>query len=317
MSLRCNICPRNCIVDRKTERGFCHEHDVIRAARASLHMWEEPCISGSKGSGTVFFTGCNLRCVFCQNSVIAGGEIGKEISHDRLAEVFFELKEQGANNINLVTPTHFVPQIKRAIEQAKERNIGVPFVYNCGGYESVDMLKQLEGLVDIYLPDFKYMNNHLAKRYSSAPDYPKVAKEALAEMYRQVGQAQFTDERTKTQLIDVETYQSLAESGEEYVMTRGVIVRHLILPGCTDDSCDVIKYLLDTYGDNIFISIMSQYTPMPGIGDKYPELDRALSTQEYESVVDFAIAHGIENGFIQEGEAAKDSFIPIFDCRGI
>ena len=316
MSSRCNICPRNCIVDRKTERGFCHEYGDIRAARASLHMWEEPCISGSRGSGTIFFSGCNLRCVFCQNSVISTGEVGKVISSDRLAEIFFELKDEGANNINLVTPSHFVPQIRMAVETAKTQGLDIPFVYNCGGYESVESLKSLEGLIDIYLPDFKYVNNELAMRYSNAHNYCEIAKAALHEMCRQVGRPLFVDEKTHSVQIDAVRYQEVCDD-DIYIMTRGVMVRHMILPGHSDDSCDVIRYLLDTYGDKIFISIMSQYTPMVGIEEKYPELSRTLTATEYDKVVNFAIDYGIENGFIQEGEAAKDSFIPIFDCRGI
>ena len=216
-------------------------------------MWEEPCISGENGSGAVFFSGCSLGCAYCQNHDISGGLNGKEITIKRLSEIFFELKEQGANNINLVTPDHFIPQIIEAIDMAKEQGFNLPFVYNCSGYEDIEALKLLDGYIDIYLPDFKYMSAELAARYSRAPDYPEVAKMALAEMVRQVGGDQTTFD-------------------EDGIMKRGVIVRHLELPGCIEDSKAVIRYLYKTYGNNIYISIMNQYTPMEGIGEKFPEL---------------------------------------------
>lgn len=294
---RCRLCPRMCGADRKNgERGFCGETSEIRAARAALHMWEEPCISGTRGSGTVFFTGCVLRCVYCQNGHIACGNTGKVISIDRLAEIFIEQQERGAHNINLVTPTHFVPQIREAIIKAKEKGLVLPIVYNTGSYENVDTLKMLDGLVDIYLPDLKYYSSELSKKYSEAHNYFEVATAAIAEMVRQVGTPEFDDEG---------------------IMTKGVIVRHLLLPGCTEDSKRIIKYLYDTYGDDIYVSIMNQYTPMKGIEERYPELANKVSYSEYDRLTDYAIDIGIENGFIQEGDTAEESFIPDFDMEGI
>lgn len=299
----CKLCPRACAVDRKNgERGVCGQTEQLKVARAALHYWEEPCISGKSGSGAVFFSGCALHCVYCQNREIANGAAGKEISTGRLAEIFFELMEQGANNINLVTPGHFIPQIITALEQAKRQGMNLPVVYNTSSYENVDTLKKLEGLVDIYLPDFKYMSEHLSQRYSHAPDYPAVAKAAIAEMFRQTGTPVFEE-------TDGDT--------EEALIKRGTIVRHLILPGQTEDSKAVIRYLYETYGDNIFISIMNQFTPLSDSLSACPELNRRLTEAEYDEVVDYAIELGIENGYIQEGETAEESFIPPFNCEGV
>ncbi len=293
----CDICPRNCGANRQNGTlGTCHSGANISVARASLHMWEEPCISGENGSGTVFFTGCNLGCVYCQNAAISRGHAGKEISEDRLVEIFFELKAQGAHNINLVTPTHFLPAVLAVIKKAKNQSIGIPFVYNCGGYEKVEMLKRAEGLIDIYLPDFKYWSAALSAKYSHAPDYTEVAKAALWEMVRQKPACTFD------------------ESG---LMTAGVLVRHMMLPGNVKDSRAVLSYLNDTYGDKIYISIMRQYTPPKEIKEQFPELARTIREPEYEKLVDYAISLGITQAFIQEGEAASESFIPAFDCRGI
>lgn len=290
----CDICPRNCRVDRdKGEMGFCRETARVFLARAALHYWEEPCISGKEGSGAVFFSGCNMRCVFCQNGQVASGSVGSEVTIPRLAEIFLKLQEQGANNINLVTPSHYVIQICRALELAKER-LSIPVVYNSSGYEKPETLRLLDGLVDIYLPDFKYWSGELSEKYSRALDYREWAQAALAEMVRQVGKPVFEENR------------------QQPLMKRGVIVRHLILPGHTRDSKEVIRYLHETYGDQIFISIMNQYTPMPGIEARYPELGRRITRREYQRVVDYAIELGVENGFIQEGETAKESFIPDF-----
>jgi putative pyruvate formate lyase activating enzyme len=284
-----------CNLDRQVTTGYCGVKNTIRVARAALHFWEEPCISGEEGSGAVFFTGCNLRCVFCQNYQIARAEQGKEITVERLAEIFLELQAQKANNINLVTATHYVPQVAEALSIAKTKGLHIPVVYNCGGYELVETLKLLEGLVDIYLPDFKYVDNERAKRYSRAEDYPEVAKKALAEMVRQQPEAEF-DERG--------------------IMTKGVIVRHLMLPGGIKDSKAVVNYLYETYGHQIYISLMNQYTPLPHVAD-YPEIDRKLKKFEYDRLVDYAISLGVENGFIQEGETAKESFIPAFTNEGV
>ncbi len=293
------MCPRKCGVDRTAgQMGICRETVTITAARAALHMWEEPCISGEQGSGAIFFSGCSLGCAFCQNRDISGGKSGKEISVDRLAEIFFELKEKGANNINLVTPDHFIPQIIEAIDIAKKDGFDLPFVYNCSGYEEVESLKLLEGYIDIYLPDFKYMSSELAAKYSNAPDYPETAKKALAEMVRQTGGDKMWFD-------------------DNDIMQKGVIVRYLQLPGCMADAKAVIEYLSKTYGNAIYISIMNQYTPMEGIGKKFPELDRKLTEEEYDELVDYAISIGVENGFIQEGETASESFIPPFTNEGV
>ena len=295
MKMKCSLCPRMCQVDREVTTGYCGVKQTLRVARAALHFWEEPCISGEEGSGAVFFTGCNLRCVFCQNFQIARAEQGKEITIERLAEIFLELQEQKANNINLVTATHYVPQVVEALKIAKERGLCIPVVYNCGGYEAVDTLKLLEGLVDIYLPDFKYVDSERAKRYSCAENYPEIAKEALAEMVRQQPEAKF-DERG--------------------IMKKGVIVRHLMLPGGIKDSKAVVKYLYETYGDQIYISLMNQYTPLPHVAE-YPEINRKVKKFEYDRLVDYAISLGVENGFIQEGETAEESFIPAFTNEGV
>lgn len=278
-------------------------------ARAALHYWEEPCISGEEGSGAVFFSGCSLHCVFCQNRHIANGAAGKKISKERLAEIFLELQQKGANNINLVTPGHFVPQIVAALEQAKGRGLSIPIVYNTSSYEKVETLKRLEGLVDIYLPDFKYMDAVLSERYSHAKDYSEVAKRAVAEMVRQTGPAVFFDSPSTAQ-----PKQDPIEMG--CLMKSGTIVRHLLLPGCTEDSKAVIRYLYETYGDAVYISIMNQFTPLAGL-EKYPELNRRVTEEEYEEVVDYAIELGVECGFIQDGETAGESFIPEFDGEGV
>lgn len=292
----CTLCPRSCGADRENgEKGYCRMTAKIRAARAALHMWEEPCICGAGGSGTVFFSGCTLRCVFCQNSQIAAGNTGKVISEERLSEIFLELQDKGADNINLVTPSHYVPQIITAVKRARERGLLLPVVYNTGGYESVETLKMLEGIVDIYLPDMKYVSREASFKYSNASDYFDAASKALEEMFRQVGSPVFD---------------------EKGLMTRGMIVRHLILPGLAKDSKAVIKYLYETFGDNIYISIMNQYTPLPQV-EKYPELNRKVTRREYDEVVDYAIELGVVNGYIQEGDTASESFIPSFDCEGI
>ena len=295
---RCRVCPRKCGADREHGKtGYCKAPSGVAAARAALHFWEEPCISGTTGSGTVFFSGCNLRCVYCQNHHIAEMESGKVISIGRLSDIFLELQAQNANNINLVTPTHFVPQIIRALQSAKEQGMYLPVVYNTGGYERVETLKMLDGLVDIYLPDFKYLNIDHAKKYSMAEDYPEVAKAALAEMVRQAGKPVF-DERG--------------------IMKHGVIVRHLLLPGCLADGKRVVKYLHETYGNRIYMSLMSQYTPLESLdAAKYPELNRKVPEYAYEKLVDYAISIGVMQAFIQEGDTAKESFIPPFTLEGV
>ncbi len=292
---KCALCPRSCGADRTKITGFCGQSDKLYAARASLHMWEEPCISGEGGSGTVFFTGCNLGCVYCQNREIADGHIGFEITAERLAEIFLEQQSRGANNINLVTPTHYVPHIIRALDTVRGRTLKIPVLYNCGGYESVKTLKMLEGYVDIYLPDFKYMDSEIAKRYSNAADYPETAKKAIAEMVRQTGECAFD---------------------ENGIMQKGTLVRHLVLPSYIENSEKVIEYLYNTYGGSIYMSIMNQYTPMPYV-ENYPEINRAVTDEEYNEVIDFAVDLGVENAFVQEGGAVSESFIPLFDGEGI
>ncbi len=295
----CMLCPRSCGARRdQGETGACGQTDVVRVARAALHYWEEPCISGTAGSGTVFFSGCPLHCVFCQNKSVADGTAGRAVTVERLAAIFLELQEKGANNINLVTPGHFIPQTAAALIRAKEKGLNVPVVFNSGGYESVDVLRQLEGLVDLWLPDFKYMDPAIAARYSHAPDYPEAAKAAIAEMVRQSGPPVF------------------AGGDEEGLMLRGTIVRHLVLPGCAEDAKAVIRYLYETYGNRIYISIMNQFTPMPALA-AYPEISRRVTEEEYDEVVDYAIDLGVECGFIQEGETAEESFIPMFDGEGV
>lgn len=292
---KCTLCPRSCGADRTKITGFCGQSEKLYAARASLHMWEEPCISGESGSGTVFFTGCNLGCVYCQNREIADGHIGFEITAERLAEIFLEQQSRGANNINLVTPTHYVPHIIRALDMVRGRALKIPVLYNCGGYESVKTLKMLEGYVDIYLPDFKYMDSEIAKRYSNAADYPETAKKAIAEMVRQTGECAFD---------------------ENGIMQKGTLVRHLVLPSYIENSEKVIEYLYNTYGGSIYMSIMNQYTPMPYV-ENYPEINRAVTDEEYNEVIDFAVDLGVENAFVQEGGAVSESFIPLFDGEGI
>lgn len=316
----CCLCPRNCHVDRtQGKTGYCGQTDQIRAARAALHMWEEPCISGDAGSGAVFFSGCPLGCVFCQNHSIAAGSLGKTIATERLAEIFLELQDQKAWNINLVTAGHFAPQVVRALELAKGQGLKLPIVYNTSGYEKVETLRMFEGLVDIYLPDFKYLSAELADAYSHAADYPQVAKLALQEMVRQVGSAQFeivsgeNSGRVTDELLTDVDY----GDGELERMLQGVVVRHLVLPGYVEESKNVIRYLYETYGNQIYISIMNQYTPMSGIEVQYPELGRKITLREYDEVVDYAIESGVENGFIQEGETAEESFIPEFDTFGV
>ena len=292
----CILCPRACHADRLDGgMGYCGQTADIMAARASLHYWEEPCISGTSGSGTVFFSGCNLRCVFCQNHNIALGKAGRVITPEHLVKIFLQLQEQGANNINLVTPTHFLPQIVIALQQAKNQGLSIPIVYNTGSYESPDALRHLEGLVDIYLPDLKYFSPELSAAYSHAPDYFEIACAAIAEMYRQV----------LDPVMDPDTG----------LMQRGMIVRHLLLPGQAKDSKKILRYLHETYGDHIYISIMNQYTPLPQVAD-IEALNRTVTPEEYDRVLRFAERIGIEQGFRQEGSAACESFIPEFARAG-
>lgn len=292
----CLLCPRKCGINRRTgQTGVCGVSSEIMVARAALHYWEEPCISGKRGSGAVFFSGCSLHCVFCQNREISDGKEGKVISKERLSDIFMELADKGANNINLVTPGQYIHDIVWAVNDAKSRGMKLPIIYNTSGYENVTELKLLEGIVDVYLPDFKYMDSTLSAMYSRAKDYPSVAKQALSEMVRQQPDVVIDD---ATGLIQ-----------------KGVIVRQLLLPGHVNDAKAVLKYLYDTYHDHVYISMMSQFTPI-ALKD-YPEINRTVTRREYERLVDYALEIGITNAFIQEGDVAKDSFIPAFDCEGV
>lgn len=290
--MQCNICPRRCGADRENGRlGFCGASNKIRIARAALHFWEEPCLSGANGAGTVFFSYCNMKCVYCQNYRISTRGAGHEVSIGELAEIFLDLQSQGANNIDLVTPTHYALDIAEAVKKAKDSGLHIPVLYNCGGYESVETLKRLEGLIDIYMPDMKYYRDKYAVKYSSAPRYFETACAALEEMYRQTGAF------------------VLDENG---IMKRGVIVRHMMLPGLMLDTKKIMDYLFDTYGNNIYISLMSQYTPLKNV-ERFPELNRKIDMKKYNSIVDYCMNRGMENVFIQEGSAAKESFIPCFE----
>lgn len=306
--------PEHIAPEGANKAGVCGEGQTMRISRAALHYWEEPCISGTEGSGAVFFTGCNLRCIYCQNAAISENGSGHEVTPKELCEIFFDLKEQGAHNINLVTPSHFVPQIKEAILLAKERGFNLPFVYNSSAYESVETLQMLDGLIDIYLPDFKYMDANMAANYSHAADYPNVAKAAVNEMMRQVPICTFTEKP--------------GPDGPVTLMRKGVIIRHLVLPMGTKNSMAVIDYLAGKYGKDVYLSVMSQYTPLyntPGALTEvqkkrlapFPVLHRKITKREYDKVINHCIELGLNNIFIQEGDVAKESFIPPFGYSAI
>ncbi len=288
----CTLCPRRCGVDRtKGERGFCGMPDKLYAARASAHYWEEPVISGSFGSGAIFFSGCTLRCAFCQNYTISDEHFGRELTPQALRAVMERLIDEGVQNINLVTPTHFLPSILPALEP----KLPVPVVYNCGGYESVETLRRLEGKIDVYLPDFKYSDNALAKRLSAAPDYYETAAAAILEMYRQVGRPVIEDEQ----------------------MTRGVLLRHLVLPGFVDNSLGVLDWIAENFrSGDILVSLMSQYVPM-GKAKAMPPLDRRITETEYDAVLSYMELLGIEDGFTQDFSAATSDYTPEFDLTGL
>lgn len=295
----CRLCPRNCGVDRTISAGYCRQKDTLMVARAALHMWEEPCISGKRGSGTVFFSGCNMGCVFCQNRKISRGEVGKIVGKERLLEIFFELKEKGANNINLVTGDMFIPTIREAIEDARRQHFDLPFLLNTSSYLNVDTVKSLEGLIDIYLPDFKYIRDEDAIRYSNAPGYVEAAKAAVGEMIRQRPRPTF-----------------FPEKDGDIIMKSGVVVRHLLMPGMLIQAKLIVKYLYENYGDGIYLSLMNQYTPN-GENDLFPEIDRKVTDGEYDSLVRYAQCLGIERAFVQIGETASESFVPEFDLQGV
>lgn len=286
----CSICPRKCGIERKNANGFCKSPEEFKVARAALHFWEEPCISGKNGSGAVFFSGCNLQCVYCQNYEISRDNKGIEISSERLVQIFEKLVSEGAENINLVNPTHYAPMLADVLKKWKSP---IPVVYNSSGYENVGALRMLDGLVDIYLPDFKYIRNDKAKRYSGAADYPETAKAAIAEMYRQTGDAVFDGD----------------------IMKKGIIIRHLILPQNTNSSLEIIDYITENF-ENAYMSLMAQYIPCTKL-ENYSEINRKITRREYDKVVDYALTKGIENIFIQELSSADDKYIPPFDLSGV
>ena len=288
----CMLCPRKCGVNRYIEKGFCGATNKIRLAYYSLHMWEEPIISGDNGSGTIFFSHCNLRCLYCQNKKISIDGYGKLISNKRLGEIMLELQSKGAHNINLVTPTHYVPQIISVLKKIKGKELKIPVVYNTSSYESVGTIMACRNLVDIYLADLRYFDDKLGEMYSLCSNYFENATLAIDEMYRQVGPCEFD---------------------EDGLLTKGLVVRVLILPGHIEDSKKIIEYLYRTYKDDIFISIMNQYTPINKC--KYSNLNRKVTDEEYDSVVDYALDLGVKNAFVQEGEAASESFIPDFNKK--
>lgn len=289
---KCDLCPRNCLVNRYEKVGYCRAKAKLKIALASIHMWEEPVISGRDGSGTIFFSHCNLGCIFCQNYKIRNG-YGKEITIKRFSEICLELQSRGANNINLVTPTHYVPLIRKGLIQAKNRGLIIPIVYNTSSYENESTIDSMKGLVDIYLADLKYYDDSYAKKYSNCNNYFEVATKSIEKMVEQVGSP-------------------IIHNG---LMKRGVIVRILLLPGLLEDAKKIIKYLYETYHDNIYISIMNQYTPV----DKYvyEELNNKVAESVYDELVNFAYDIGVRNAFIQEGETQKDSFIPNFNLENV
>ncbi len=294
----CQLCPRLCHTDRTSGRtGFCGAGNQMRIGRASLHLWEEPCLSGSHGAGTVFFCHCSLRCVFCQNSVISGPKAcsnGTLTTVSDLADTFLSLEQQGAHNIDLVTPTHYTPSIREAMILSRTRGLTIPFVWNSSGYETVDTLRTLDGLVDIYLPDFKYYSSYYSSRYSAAPDYFDMVCEAIGEMIRQTGAPSFTSDG---------------------LLRRGTIVRHLMLPGLSSDTAQILRHVSSHWGDKILFSLMRQFTPMTSLDD-YPELNRRISDEEYEHACYLMQSLGLA-GYQQDQESVGESFIPTFDGTGV
>lgn len=300
----CTLCPRMCRADRRSRTGFCGCTSALTAARAALHKWEEPCLSGAPGepggSGTVFFSGCTLRCCFCQNHTISSQGFGKEITSSRLAQIFLELQQKGAHNINLVTPTQFLPHILEALDMARP-SLHIPVVYNCGGYERAETVRALADYVDIWLPDFKYFDNRLAARYSAAPDYFEQASQAIGQMIRQTGPCQY----------------QASPSSSIPLLKRGVIIRHMVLPSHRDDSMALLNWLHDHFPkDGFLISLLSQYTPFFH-SEQFPQLNRRLTSFEYDRVVDEAIRLGLTQGFMQEKSSAKEEYTPPFDLEGI
>lgn len=292
----CNLCIRNCNVNRnKNIKGVCNSTNNIKIARAALHFWEEPCISGNDGSGTVFFSNCNLKCVFCQNHEISNEGFGTEITINRLSEIFLELQLKGANNINLVTPTHFVPQIIEALKLAKSNGLKLPIVYNTNSIDNIDTIKALDGYIDVYLPDFKYFDDKYSFKYSKIKGYSNNALKVIAEMVRQVGTPKFNNDN---------------------IIEKGVIVRHLLLPGLLFDSKKVVDAIYNNFGDNVYISLMNQYTPMHN-SVLYPEINKLLNPKVYDTLIDYAISMGVKNGFIQDNGTNSKSYVPEFNNEGV
>lgn len=289
----CSMCPRKCSADRGKAGGFCRMGENPVVAKAYLHMWEEPCISGARGSGTVFFSGCNLKCVYCQNYRISNENFGKELTVEQLASVFLSLQQKGAHNINLVTPVHFVSRIKEAIQAAE--GLKLPVIYNSNGYESREGLYIMNGIVDVYLPDLKYFSPEISMKYSGAADYFEIASTAIPEMYRQVGPPEFDSDG---------------------VIRRGLIIRHLILPGLSDESVKILKWIRESLPDDVYISLMSQYTPCYRAYE-FPEINRHITRREYEKVLNCFYRLGFEHGYIQERDSASEEYIPDFNLEGI
>lgn len=291
----CNVCPRNCGVNRNAGKiGFCKSGGTVKVAKAYGHMWEEPCISGTNGSGTVFFSNCNLRCVFCQNHDISQSNIGKEISIERLSEIFLEQQSRGYHNINLVNPTHYIHQIISALSIAKKNGLTIPIVYNSNGYENIESIKALKEYIDIYIPDLKYSNDKYAIKYSSAPNYFNIASEVIEEMVAQVGSPIFNDD----------------------IMVKGVIIRHLMLPGLLFDSKKIVDYIYKTFGDSVYLSLMNQYTPMFKASE-YAEINKPLNPAHYDSLIDYCVDIGYKNAFIQESGTNSTVYVPDFNLQGI
>lgn len=296
MLTKCALCPRNCNVNRVNgELGFCRSDSNIKIARADLHHWEEPCISGKGGSGTVFFSNCNLKCVFCQNHLISQENIGKGITTEKLSQIFIELQERKAHNINLVTPTHYVPQIIDAVALSKKKGLYIPILYNTNSYENVETIKALEGSIDVFLPDLKYFSDKYAIKYSHAKNYFLAASKAIEEMVNITGPPVFD---------------------ENGMIQKGVIVRHMMLPGLLFDSKKIIDFLYNKFGDDIYISIMNQYTPLYE-ASYYPEINKSLNPKLYDSLIDYAASLGVTQGFIQGEGSASKTFVPDFDLRGL
>ena len=306
----CRLCPRQCHVDRTQITGFCGCGDTLYAARAALHHWEEPCISGVRGSGTVFFSGCTLRCCFCQNYKISQEHFGKPVTVGQLADIFLRLQDQGAHNINLVTATQYLPWILPALDLVRNR-LQIPVVYNCGGYERPEIVKALEDYVDIWLPDLKYFDRELSRRFSGAADYFETASRAIGQMIRQTGTPRFHTEPGGTG-------QEISEAPSPCrIMERGVILRHMVLPGHRDDSIRLLHWIAEKLPKGrYYISLLSQYTPFYHSSD-YPELNRRITSYEYQKVVEEALALGLDQGFMQEKSSAKEEYTPPFDLEGV